>query len=231
MRQGGLQRREKFARYDAFKAGKKEPSRLWHQRVRRARARRSRTPTRSSSSTRCASRSCTRRSASMAATRARCARSRSSRPAPARARLRALHARRDAGIVTATLGTPRDEQRIDGLTEDDHWKRFLLHYNFPPYSVGERSRCAAPAPRDRPRQPRRARAREERHPVEGSVPVHDPHRQSRSPSRTARRRWPPSAAAALSMMDAGVPIAAPVAGVAMGLIAGQALRGAHRHPR
>src|SRR5690606_606313 len=39
-------------------------------------------------------------------------------------------------IVTTTLGTRQDEQRIDGLTEE-YWKNFMLHYNFPPYSVGE----------------------------------------------------------------------------------------------
>ena len=50
------------------------------------------------------------------------------------------------------------------------------------------------------------------------VPVHDPRRLRHHSSRTARRRWPRSAAASLALMDAGVPIKAPVAGIAMGLV-------------
>ena len=77
-------------------------------------------------------------------------------------------------ICTTTLGTSRDEQKIDGLLVED-WKRFLLHYNFPPFSVGEVQPLRGPAARDRPRAPRRARARA--HAAEqGGVPVHDPHR-------------------------------------------------------
>src|SRR5690606_23236271 len=50
-------------------------------------------------------------------------------------------------IVTATLGTRQDEQRIDGLIEE-YWKSFLLHYNFPPYSVGETRPMRGPGRRE-----------------------------------------------------------------------------------
>ena len=62
-------------------------------------------------------------------------------------------------IVTTTLGTSTDEQKIDALT-GERWKRFLLHYNFPPLLDGRDQADARPRPsRDRPRRPRRARAR------------------------------------------------------------------------
>jgi polyribonucleotide nucleotidyltransferase len=78
-------------------------------------------------------------------------------------------------MVVTTLGTAEDEQFIDAL-QGTYKETFLLHYNFPPYSVGETGRMGAPGPpRDRPRQARLAR-----HPsdaaVEGRVPLHHPHR-------------------------------------------------------
>ncbi len=78
-------------------------------------------------------------------------------------------------IVTATLGTRQDEQKIDGLTAE-YYKPFLLHYNFPPYSVGETKFLRGPRPsRDRARNPRGAR------PDQGAslarrLPLHDPNR-------------------------------------------------------
>ena len=78
-------------------------------------------------------------------------------------------------LVVATLGTGDDEQYIDGL-EGTRKERFLLHYNFPPFSVGETGRmgCARPS-RDRPRQARVAR-RASAAAVARGVPLLDPHR-------------------------------------------------------
>ena len=68
--------------------------------------------------------------------------------APARPRLLAVHPRRDAGdLCSTTLGTKDSEQMIDGL-EGLSYERFMLHYNFPPYSVGEVGRFGAPSRRD-----------------------------------------------------------------------------------
>ena len=91
-------------------------------------------------------------------------------------------------IVVATLGTGEDEQLIDAL-QGTYKEAFLLHYNFPPFSVGETGRIGAPGPpRDRPRQARLAR-----HPsdpaVEGGVPLHHPRGVGDHRVRTARRRW------------------------------------------
>ena len=61
-------------------------------------------------------------------------------------------------LVTATLGTADDPQKIETV-DGESWKRFMLHYNFPPFSVGEVEVPARPRPpRDRPRRARRARA-------------------------------------------------------------------------
>ena len=60
-------------------------------------------------------------------------------------------------LVVATLGTSDDEQYVDSL-EGTYKQNFMLHYNFPPYSVGEAGRMGSPGPpRDRPRQARLAR--------------------------------------------------------------------------
>ncbi len=96
-------------------------------------------------------------------------------------------------LVVATLGTGEDEQYVDSL-DGTYKERFLLHYNFPPYSVGETGRMGTPRPaRDRPWQARLAR-----HPSDaadsGGVPLHDPRRFRDHRVRTARPRWPRSAA-------------------------------------
>ena len=78
-------------------------------------------------------------------------------------------------LVTTTLGTSQDAQHIEGIIGDVE-KRFMLHYNFPPFSTGETKplRGAEP-PRDRPRPP--GRARPGAHPAERQgLPLHDPHR-------------------------------------------------------
>ena len=62
-------------------------------------------------------------------------------------------------LVTCTLGTADDAQKIESF-EGETWKSFMLHYNFPPFSVGEVGVPARPRPpRSRPRRARRARAR------------------------------------------------------------------------
>ena len=96
-------------------------------------------------------------------------------------------------LVVATLGTGEDEQYIDSL-EGTYKERFLLHYNFPPYSRRrDRPHGFARPPRDRPRQARLAR-----HPPDAAaaarVPLHDPPRLGDHRVRTARPRWRRSAA-------------------------------------
>ena len=70
-----------------------------------------------------------------------------SRRAAARARLGAVHPRRDAGAGVATLGTGEDEQSIDAL-QGTYKETFLLHYNFPPFSVGETGRMGGSGRRE-----------------------------------------------------------------------------------
>ena len=94
----------------------------------------------------------------------------------------------------------------------------MLHYNFPPFSVGETQAAARPRPaRDRPRRARRARARAACCPTEETFPytiriVSDILESNGSSSMAS------VCGGSLAMMDAGVPLKAPVAGIAMGLI-------------
>ena len=120
-------------------------------------------------------------------------------------------------LVVTTLGTTSDEQRVDALI-GEHFKKFMLHYNFPPFSVGEVKFLRGPGPaRNRPRQSRRARAWFPCSPPKTAFPI--PFASSRKfSSPTARHRWRRVCGGSLSLMDAGVPVAAPVAGIAMGLI-------------
>jgi len=118
--------------------------------------------------------------------------------------------------VTATLGTSYDEQRIDSL-EGDITKTFMLHYNFPPYSVGEVGHRLGPGRREIGHGALAERA---------MLPVLPPKDQFpytvRVVSDVLESNGSSSMAtvcgAALSLMDAGVPISAPVGGIAMGLI-------------
>ena len=120
------------------------------------------------------------------------------------------------GIVTTTLGTSQDEQKIDGLI-GERWKSFLLHYNFPPYSVGEVKPLRSPGRREvgHGNLAERALARvlpaQEKFPY--TVRVVSEITESNGSSSMAT-----VCGGTLSLMDAGVPIRAPVAGVAMGLI-------------
>ena len=96
-------------------------------------------------------------------------------------------------LVVATLGTGEDEQWIDAL-EGTYKETFLLHYNFPPFSVGETGRMGGPRPpRDRPRQARLARDPSDAA-AAPRVPLHDPRRLGDHRVRTARPRWRRSAA-------------------------------------
>jgi polyribonucleotide nucleotidyltransferase len=118
--------------------------------------------------------------------------------------------------VTTTLGTSQDEQRIDGLLQETS-KRFMLHYNFPPFSVGETKPMRGPSRREighgalAERSILRVIPTEERFPY--TIRVVSEILESNGSSSMAS-----VCGATLSLMDAGVPITAPVAGIAMGLI-------------
>ena len=119
-------------------------------------------------------------------------------------------------LVAATLGTSSDEQRIDTLYGGSR-KRFLLHYNFPPFSVGETSFRLGPGRREIGHGMLAERA------LAAVLPAHDDFPYTiRIVSETLESNGSSSMAAVcggcLSMMDAGIPVTAPVAGIAMGLI-------------
>ncbi len=118
--------------------------------------------------------------------------------------------------VTATLGTERDAQRIDSL-EGDITDRFMLHYNFPPYSVGEVGRVGTPKRREI------GHGRLARRGIAAVLPSADEFPYViRVVSEITESNGSSSMASvcgtSLALMDAGVTIKAPVAGVAMGLI-------------
>ncbi len=118
--------------------------------------------------------------------------------------------------VTATLGTKYDEQRIDSL-EGDVTKTFMLHYNFPPYSVGETSFRLGPGRREIGHGALAERALAIVLPKREDFPY-----TLRIVSEVLESNGSSSMASVcggtLSMLDAGVPISAPVSGIAMGLI-------------
>jgi len=118
--------------------------------------------------------------------------------------------------VTATLGTKYDEQRIDSL-EGDVTKTFMLHYNFPPYSVGETSFRLGPGRREIGHGALAERALSVVLPKREDFPY-----TLRIVSEVLESNGSSSMATVcggtLSMLDAGVPISAPVGGIAMGLI-------------
>src|SRR4030095_1448753 len=119
-------------------------------------------------------------------------------------------------LVTATLGTSDDEQRMDLLEGEAH-KRFLLHYNFPPFSVGEVGRMTGPGRREVGHGMLAERALTAVLPSPESWPY-----TIRAVSDILESNGSSSMASVcggtLAMMDAGIPISAPVAGVAMGLV-------------
>ncbi len=119
-------------------------------------------------------------------------------------------------LVTATLGTADDEQRMDTL-EGESFKRFMLHYNFPPFSVGETKPLRGPGRREIGHGALAERSIAPIMPTEEAFPytvrvVSDIMESNGSSSMAT------VCGGVLALMDAGVPIKAPVAGVAMGLV-------------
>ncbi|MGD1879577.1 MAG: polyribonucleotide nucleotidyltransferase [Kiloniellaceae bacterium] len=119
-------------------------------------------------------------------------------------------------LVTTTLGTGQDEQLVDSL-EGSYREHFMLHYNFPPYSVGECSFRLAPGRREIGHGKLAWRAARPLLPAKEDFPY-----TIRVVSEITESNGSSSMAtvcgASLSMMDAGVPLKRPVAGIAMGLI-------------
>ncbi len=120
-------------------------------------------------------------------------------------------------IVTTTLGTKMDEQFIDDLEKGEVKKRFLLHYNFPPYSVGETGRVGFTSRREVGHGNLARRALESVLPDESEFPY-----TLRIVSEITESNGSSSMASVcggtLSLLDAGVPLKRAVAGVAMGLV-------------
>jgi polyribonucleotide nucleotidyltransferase len=120
-------------------------------------------------------------------------------------------------LVTTTLGTKDDEQFMDDLEKGEVKRRFLLHYNFPHYSVGEVGRFGSSSRREIGHGALARRAIENILPDESQFPytiriVADITESNGSSSMAT------VCGGILSLMDAGVPLKAPVAGVAMGLV-------------
>src|SRR6188474_6394 len=119
-------------------------------------------------------------------------------------------------LVTATLGTAEDQQKVETV-DGETWKRFMLHYNFPPFSVGEVQFLRGPGRREIGHGALAERALASMIPGEDKFPytirvVSDILESNGSSSMAS------VCGSTLSLMDAGVPIKAPVAGIAMGLI-------------
>jgi polyribonucleotide nucleotidyltransferase len=119
-------------------------------------------------------------------------------------------------LAVTTLGTKTDEQKIDGL-EGESWKSYMLHYNFPPFSVGEVRPIRGPGRREighgllAERAIRPVIPTEERFPY--TIRLVSDILESNGSSSMAT-----VCAGSLSLMDAGVPVKAPVAGIALGLV-------------
>ena len=119
-------------------------------------------------------------------------------------------------LVTCTLGTAEDAQKIESF-EGETWKSFMLHYNFPPFSVGEVAFLRGPGRREVGHGALAERALASMIPGEESFPytvrvVSDILESNGSSSMAS------VCGGSLAMMDAGVPLKAPVAGIAMGLV-------------
>jgi polyribonucleotide nucleotidyltransferase len=120
-------------------------------------------------------------------------------------------------LVTVTLGTKDDEQRIELLDKEVTSKRFMLHYNFPPFSVGECGRSGSPGRREIGHGALAERSLAAMLPSEADFPytiriVSDILESNGSSSMAS------VCGGSIALMDAGVPVKAPVAGVAMGLV-------------
>jgi polyribonucleotide nucleotidyltransferase len=119
-------------------------------------------------------------------------------------------------LVTCTLGTADDEQKVEHVT-GEYYKRFMLHYNFPPFSVGETGRFTGPGRREVGHGALAERA------LAPMIPGEDKFAYTiRIVSDILESNGSSSMASvcggSMAMMDAGVPLAKPVAGIAMGLI-------------
>jgi polyribonucleotide nucleotidyltransferase len=119
-------------------------------------------------------------------------------------------------LVTCTLGTADDEQKVEHVT-GEYYKRFMLHYNFPPFSVGETGRFTGPGRREVGHGALAERA------LAPLIPAEDKFAYTiRIVSDILESNGSSSMASvcggSMAMMDAGVPLAKPVAGIAMGLI-------------
>ena len=119
-------------------------------------------------------------------------------------------------LVTCTLGTADDEQKIEHVT-GEFYKRFMLHYNFPPFSVGETGRFTGPGRREVGHGALAERALTPLMPAEDkfayTIRIVSDILESNGSSSMAS-----VCGGSMAMMDAGVPLASPVAGIAMGLI-------------
>ena len=119
-------------------------------------------------------------------------------------------------LAVATLGTGQDEQIVDAL-EGEYRNNFMLHYNFPPYSVGEAGRVGSPGRREIGHGKLAWRAINPTRPSKDEFPY-----TIRVVSEVTESNGSSSMATvcgtSLAMMDAGVPLPRPVAGIAMGLI-------------
>jgi polyribonucleotide nucleotidyltransferase len=120
-------------------------------------------------------------------------------------------------LVTTTLGTKEDKQRLDLLFEEESFKRFMLHYNFPPFSVGEVKFLRGPGRREIGHGALAEKALGNLLPAEADFPyamrvVSDILESNGSSSMAT------VCGASLSLMDAGVPLKSPCAGIAMGLV-------------
>jgi polyribonucleotide nucleotidyltransferase len=119
-------------------------------------------------------------------------------------------------LVVATLGTADDQQKVETV-DGETWKRFMLHYNFPPFSVGEVKFLRGPGRREIGHGALAERSLQPMMPAEENFPY-----TVRVVSEILESNGSSSMASvcggSLAMMDAGVPLKAPVAGVAMGLV-------------
>lgn len=130
-----------------------------------------------------------------------------------------LFTRGETQVLTiATLGSPGEEQQIDGIGQEET-KRFMHHYNFPPFSTGEVKRVSSPGRREIGHGALAERALVPVLPAEEDFP-YTIRLVSEVLSSNGSTSMASVCGSSLSLMDAGVPIKAPVAGVAMGLVMG-----------
>ncbi len=121
-------------------------------------------------------------------------------------------------LTIATLGSPGEEQQIDGIGQEES-KRFMHHYNFPPFSNGEVKRMGSPGRREIGHGALAERALVPVLPSETDFP-YTIRLVSEVLSSNGSTSMASVCGSSLSLMDAGVPIKAPVAGIAMGLVTG-----------